>query len=312
MNLLHDTFLTLFPLYVYMALGLLLRKVNLLNRELTVKMNAIVFKVFIPCSLFISAYNADLSNTENINGAFYAIIANIILFVILILVIPKMVKNGPKAASVSQCIFRSNYVLIGLAYVELLYGSENLGQVSIMIAMIVPVYNALAVLNFELLRGGKVNIRNLVKNIVTNPLIIATVIGILIKLSGITIPSFVLKPISSISSFASPFAMILVGSMLTFSGFKNNGRLIAIGTIGRLIMVPAVFLTVAVLLGFKGIVLVSLMTAFAGPTAVAGTPMAFQLGGDGELAGELVASTTIFSTFTLYFIIVLLRAVGLI
>ncbi len=310
MQLFRDTFVTLFPLYFYMVLGIIMRKGGVIDQSTALKCNRIIFTGFIPMSVFTSAYNSDLHNLSSLKAGLFVIITSIIMFLIFILSIPKLVQDRSKAASLIQCLFRTNFVLLGLVYIELMYGREQMGQVSIMIAMIVPILNVLAVMNFELLRNGTIQFKNVLKRIVTNPIIIGSILGMLFNVLGIRIPDMLYKPINTVGSLASPFAMIIVGAMITMEGLRNNRRLLVWGNLGRLLFVPGLLLPLAILFGFRGQLLIAILTALGGPTAVAGVAMASQLGGDAELSSELLATTTVFSTFTLYLFIVLLRALG--
>ena len=76
-------------------------------------------------------------------------------------------------------------------------------------------------------------------------------------------------------------------------------------------LLPALFLSLAVLLGIRDVGLASLVAVFASPTAVSSYPMAQQIGGDADLAAAQVVFTTALSGITVFLWVFLLRTLGL-
>lgn len=305
-----DTFAALFPLYAYMLIGILLRKTGLLYDSLNKQINRLAFRVFLPASLFMSVYNADFAAKDNLTAIVFAVASYVVLFVVLILFVPRFVKDRPAAGSMVQALFRSNFVLLGLVYTRLLYGEAQTTAASIFVAVIVPLFNVLVVLDFELMRGGRVHGGKILLEIAKNPLIIASVLGAAANLSGIALPTMLIKPLTELGNAASPIMLIVIGATLTVEGFQRNGKLVAAATIGRLLVVPLIFMPIAILLGLRGVVLLTLFVAFGGPTAAASAPMAYEMGGDGELSGQITATTTLLSIGTMFLFIVALRTMG--
>ena len=306
-----DTFVALFPLYAYMLLGVLLRKTGILYDSLNKQINRLAFKVFLPASLFMNVYQADFAAGNYLGAVVFAVISYVVLFTVMMLIVPRLMPDDlPAAGSMVQASYRSNFVLLGLVYARLLYGDADMATVSIFVAIIVPLFNMLAVLDFEMMRGGKVHWAKVALEIAKNPLIIASVLGAIANLLGIRIPTMVLKPLTELGNAATPITLIIIGATLTVEGFKRNGKRVAIATVGRLIVVPLIFMTLAVLVGIRGVVLLTLFVAFGGPTAAISAPMAYELGGDGELSGQITATTTLLSLGTMFLFIVALRSLG--
>ena len=148
--------------------------------------------------------------------------------------------------------------------------------------------------------------------IAKNPLIISSLLGLLALISGIRFPTPVEKAISDLAGIATPFALFLLGGAMEFSKVSANLRALTIGVVGKLIVMPLIFITAAALCGFRGIELVSMMVLFMAPSAVSSYTMAQQMDADGELAGQQVVFTTAFSIFTIFLIILLTKSLGLI
>ena len=311
MKLFLETFVSLSPLYVYILIGVFLRKRKTIEREFLPKMNQLSFRVFLPILIFCNIYAADFDFGESIGSITYSVIAFVVLFFALMIVVPRFVKDGGIAATAVQGMFRSNFSLLGIIYVRQLFGTDHIGEATILVAIISPLFNVLAVLCFSFLTGKSQKPSTMILKIVTNPLIVATVAAFVVRGIGFRMPAMILNPLSAIADAATPFAMVTIGASLTLAGMKKSSRLLVGVSVVKLIVAPIVFVAGAALFGFRGVTLVAILAAFGGPGAISSAAMADQLGGDGELAGEIIAVTTLFSLPTMYLFVVLLRALGL-
>lgn len=288
------------PLVLFMCLGSIIRKKGWMSETSIKEMNDVVFKVLLSVMVFYNIYQADMEESFDFGLLLYAIISLLVIFGVLVFVIGKKITDKTIAPVVIQGIYRSNFVLFGLQVTASICGSGQLGMTTVLISVIIPMFNVLAVVLFESYRQNNVDIGKLSKGILKNPLIIASVLGILVFFSGIRFGSILEESLKSISQMATPMSLILLGGTITLNGIRKYWRYTVVCTIGRLIVIPAIFLTGAVLFGYHGAGLVALMVMFGSPTAVSSFPMATQMGGNGELAGQIVAVTTVFSTVTIF------------
>ena len=310
MELLKNTFLALFPLYFYMGTGAVLRRMKVLKTEDLPKLNALLFRSFLFFSLFNNVRNANFSGMDSGKLMLFGGLAVLFLFGLYMLTVPRIIKDYRQSSVAIQAMYRSNFVLLGLAYAEQLCGPENIGPVSLLVSVIVPLFNLMAVCTFELLRGGRLHLGQVLLKIVKNPLIIASALGALCALCKITFPEYLDKPMKSLGSVATPFAMVLVGASLTLKSLARNRRLVLGVSAVKLLLTPLLVVPAAVLMGFRDAALVGLMTATAAPTAVVSVAMSYELGGDGELAAQIVATTSLLSLVTMFLWILLLRGMG--
>ena len=310
MELLKNTFLALFPLYFYMGTGAVLRRMKVLKTEDLPKLNAFLFRSFLFFSLFNNVRNANFSGMDSGKLMLFGGLSVLFLFGLYMLVVPRIIKDYRQSSVAIQAMYRSNFVLLGMAYAEQLCGAENLGPVSLLVSVVVPMFNLLAVLTFELLRGGKVNVGRILLKIIQNPLIIASLLGAVCAALKIQFPEYLDKPMKSLGSVATPFAMVLVGASLTLKSLEKNKKLVLFVSAARLILSPLLVVPVAVLVGFRDAALVGILTATAAPTAVVSVAMSYELGGDGELAAQIVATTSLLSLVTMFLWILLLRGMG--
>ena len=260
--------------------------------------------------LFLNVYNiGDFSklSIDNLKLLAYAfIIIFIIVFLAWLIYMPK-VKEKKKLSVLIQGVYRGNFVLFGLAIVDSIYGKEGLATVSLLTIVVIPTFNVLAVIILEYYSGREISKLKLLKQVFKNPLIIATLLGISFIVLKVNIPKPVYKTLSDISKIATPLAFIVLGAELQFGNMLKNIKYLISVNILRLVGNPLITIGVGKLIGFQGIELVALLSMSACPTAVASYTMAKEMNADGDLAGEIVATTSIFSILTIFCWVLILK-----
>lgn len=299
------------PMCLVMALGYGTRRLGWLRREEISTINKIAFRIFLPCLLYYNIYCSDLSGSFDPLLMAYAV-GGVLLTFGLALGYTLLTEKLPERRGVLiQGMFRSNYVIMGIPVATALLGADQLGTVSILIAVIVPLFNMLAVVVLEVFRGQKPKSLHILGQIAKNPLVIGSVLGILTLVAGIRLPHILEQTIQSVSAIASPLQLFLLGAFFQFSGLKTYRRELVTVSIAKLIVSPGLFLGLGALLGFRGVAFVSLIGIFASPTAVNSFTMAQQMGGDAELAGDIVVTTSAASILTMFFWIFLFKSLGM-
>ena len=298
------------PIFFIMTLGFLLKKVKMVDEHSLNIMNKLVFRVFMSTLLFLNVYNiGDLSvlSMDNLKLLGYAfIIILVVLFIAWLIYMPK-VKDKRKLSVLIQGVYRGNFVLFGLAIVDSIYGKEGLATVSLLTIVVIPTFNVLAVIILEYYSGREISKLKLLKQVIKNPLIIATLLGIIFIILKINIPKPIYKTLSDISKIAIPLAFIVLGAELEFGNMVKNIKYLISANILRLIGNPLITVGVGKLVGFQGIELVALLSMSACPTAVASYTMAKEMNADGDLAGEIVATTSMLSIFTIFCWVLILK-----
>ena len=162
-----------------------------------------------------------------------------------------------------QGIFRSNFIIFGLPVTISLYGEEAGGIAALLIAVIIPIFNIFSVAALEIFSDkGKFNWKKIIKGIVTNPLIIASILALIALLSGIKIPTVLDDVLSDIGGVATPLGLMILGASFAFSAVRDRLREIIIGVAGKLVIIPLIFLPIAIAMGFRGAELVALLALF--------------------------------------------------
>ena len=300
------------PLFIIMSLGYYLKYIKLLDKQTLNVMNSVCFKVFLPILLFFNIYQSDVKNSFNINLITFSVSSIVILFIVLCFLIPKIEKDNKKRGVMIQGIFRSNFVIFGMPIATSIYGEGNIGTTALLIAVIVPLFNLLSVISLELFRDGEINLKKILKGIITNPLIIASAIGILFVTLNITLPKFIEKSVSDIAKIATPLSLILLGGSFSFSHIKEYLNHTIIIVFNKLIFVPLIFIPIAIKLGFRGIELLTILLIFAAPVAVSTFQMSKQMDGDSILAEQSIVFTCLFCIPTVFLWILTLKQLSLI
>lgn len=299
------------PMCLIMALGYGTRRLGWIRREEISAINKIAFRIFLPCLLYYNVYCSDLSGSFDPLLMAYAV-GGVLLTFGLALGYTLLTEKLPERRSVMiQGMFRSNYVIMGIPVATALLGAGELGTVSILIAVVVPLFNMLAVVVLEVFRGQKPKPLHVLGQIVKNPLVIASALGILTLAAGIRLPHILEQTIQNVSAIASPLQLFLLGAFFQFSGLKTYRRELVTVSAAKLIVSPGLFLGLGALLGFRDAAFVSLLGVFASPTAVNSFTMAQQMGGDAELAGDIVVVTSAVSMLTMFLWIFLFKSLGM-
>ena len=302
------------PVFFLMVLGyFLVNYTSLADGKLTKQANAIVFKIFLPCMLFYNVYQSDIGSEihSRIRLCIWAAGGLLILFVLLCLIVPRIVTQENQQGVVIQGIFRSNYVIFGVAVVQNMYGPKSTTTAAILSAILVPMYNFLAVVALSIFGEKRENDwKKIILDIIKNPLIISSVLGIIFSLLGIRLPTAVDTTVH-LAKLSTPIAFMILGGDLDFSKIKGNLKTAFVVLTIKLVILPLIMIPMVVMMGYRDADLLSGVLAYQTPVAVSSYIMAQQAGADGQLAGQLVVFSSVLSIFTLFVTIFILRTMGL-
>lgn len=295
------------PLFLSISLGYILKRLGMYDAVTLKTINKLVFKIFLPLYLFYSIYSTDLSAAFDLKVIGFSVLSLLIWFLFLMFIVPLFEKENAKRGVMVQAMFRSNFVLFGLPVAISLCGEDRIGTTSLLMGIIVPIYNVLAVITLEVFRGGKPSGKKIVAGIATNPLIIASVVGVGCYLLKIDLPYAIEKTVADFGKVATPLALMALGGEFRFSKVKGDIKQLMVSVVGKLIICPLFMVTSGILLGFRNEILVPVLLMSGAPTAVSSYTMAQQMGGDGELAGEIVVFTTGISIITIFIWVFVLK-----
>ena len=298
------------PIMLIMALGYLAKSMHAITRTDVQRMNSAAFKYLMPLMLYYNIYSSDLSSAVNPRLIIFGVCGILAVFSVSLLLVRAAKPGEGRCGVMVQGLFRSNFVIIGIPLARNLL-PEGTDLVVVLVAVIVPMINILSVVVLEKYGGKQVNGLLLARDIAANPLVLGTAAGILTSVLGIRLPVFVVSALEQIAGATSPLLLFLLGAFFSFDGFKDCIRPVLFVAAGRLVIIPAVVLGTAALLGFRGVEIAGLLGAFGSATAIASFAMTQEIGGDAELAGNIVVFTSAACMLTLFLWSLLLKNSGL-
>ncbi len=300
------------PLMVYLALGLLMKWQYRFTEKDISTFNKLVFGIFLPVNMMNAVYSTSTANMPKPSLVFYAVVALLLFYGLDFLFVVHAEASNKKRGAMIQALYRSNFILLGVPLVDNIYGTEAAAIPMMLTAVVVPIYNILAVFTLETFRGARFQLGKILVGIAKNPMIWGALIGGLCKLLPFALPDVLVKCAHAITVSTTPFALIVLGASFTLQGAVKGIRDLAICVAGRLFVAPLLFLGGAVIfLGFHGVDLATILAMAGTPCAVAGFAMAQQMDSDGELAGNCVIFSTALSCVTMFLWVLVLKTMGL-
>ena len=300
------------PLLLLLGVGWAAVRSGVTDRAFMNRLNTLNFKLFFPFLMFKNVYGAEPENLPTTALMITGAVSLLVLVALLMIVVPRIVKENPRRGTIIQAIFRSNFIIYGIPLTTFVFGDGKASVCGIMVMIMVSMFNILSVVVLEYYRdGGKVRPGPLLLGIVKNPLLQGCVAGMLCYLLGIKMPVFLKEPVFALGSMASTLALVVLGANLQFAELKKNGRTITTVLLVRLLLLPLVMVPLAWLIGLRGVELFLILMIYGTPVATASYPMAQNMGGDGQLAGQLVFVSTVASLGTIFLFIFTMSQLGL-
>lgn len=313
------TFSIVLPLILWMALGYGIRGFLKLDREWTGKTNNLLFRLLLPLLFFRSTYTSNIRDAMDAQAAgliVYILAAVAISYLVMNIVSPRIITQPARCGVFIQGSLRSNTAMYSLPLAVSLYGEGNVTIIAVAVAGVVIIFNIASIITLERFRAMNHTKGNsaltFLKSIVTNPLLIGTVGGILLSLSGLTLPAPVDKALEGLVGITTPLSFLVLGAGFSFGALRENKTLLSALALIKLVVYPLVWVVVAILLGYRGIFLASVMLVLAPATSVSAHPMAVIMEGDEELSSCVMPLTSVGAIFTLFLWIFVLSTAGLI
>lgn len=308
------------PLFLIIALGFFLQKIGFLNDRFNKTANELVFRCALPISLFRSIAGMDFYSDFDIRFCLYCFLVTTVMFLGTWGLASLFMKDKGQVGAFSQAAVRSSAAVLGIALAVNIYGDS--GMVPMMIMSSVPFFNVYSVLilsfspkvdeDGKLLPASKGfgAVKKACLNVVTNPLILGIVLGLPFSLLRISVPTILDNALSSIAATSTPLALLVVGASFSGTQAMTRWKNSAIASFIKLILLPALFLPLAVKLGFRQSELVAILIMVGSPTTVASYVMARNMQADGPLTANTVLLSTVLSSVTITLWLFLMLQMG--
>ena len=338
------------PIFALMVLGYVFRKIGLIDEKAAAWMNKFVFKAALPVLVFEDLAGQDFAGTWNGKFVLFCFGVTSVSIALIALLSKFVVRDRAKRGEFIQSSYRSSAALLGIAFIHNIYGDAASGMGPLMILGSVPLYNVFAVIVLTVTAGEEGNgagvlkrskdagtlarsgnegsmqsaggnktmqaqgvlLKKTLKGIVTNPIILGIAIGLVWSLIRIPQPKIFQTIVSNVARLATPLGLMSMGATFEFKKAAQEVKPALMAAFIKLLALPAIFLPLAVALGFTGEQIVAILVMLGSATTVSCYIMAKSMGHEGTLSSSVIMLTTFGCSFSLTLWLFVLRSVGVI
>ena len=300
------------PLVIFMVLGYILKKTKSVDEKFLTVSNDMVAKYLLPILLFNNVYKSNVGDFFDLKLLAFVLFTILSIIVMYIIIVPFFVKDRKKIGVIIQATFRANYLVFALPITVSIVGAQGAEILAYIACFIIPIYNIMAVIILSIYGGEKPKLSSVCFSIMKNPLIIASIAGIIFAVLKIGVPSSIAKVISDLAAMTTTFALIILGGSFKTEFFGENKAYIFWTLFIKFLILPAVFLSLGYFIGLRGVQLIMIVAILCSPTAITSYTMARQFKNDYELASQLLVFSTLLTSVSLFIFLYALRFTDLI
>lgn len=310
------------PVFLVMLLGWGLQRIGLLNEPFCKTANQYVFRCALPLSLFRSIAGMDFYSDFDPAFCLFCFVGTTVMFFAVWGGSALLLKDRSLIGAFAQASARSSAAILGVAFAVNIYGDA--GMVPMMIMAAVPFFNIYSVLilsfspqideegNLLPAAKGFDAVKKACLGVLKNPLILGILAGVPFAVLGWRLPTIADSVVSTVGGTASPIALLVVGASFSGSEAIRRWKPAVASAFIKLLLLPAIFLPIAAMLGFRGSEMVAILIMTGSPSTVAGFVMAKNMHGDGTLSSNAVLLSTILSAPSITLWLYLLRSFAII
>lgn len=301
------------PVFAMIILGMLFKKIGIIDDVFASRMNKFVFLIPLPVLLFKDLATLDFNTIWDTKFVLFCFFITILCILIVVL-LSFLLKNKQNQGEFIQASYRSSAALLGIALIQNVYGKATMAP--LMIIGSVPLYNIMAVVVLSFFSPERKGLSKevwlkTIKGILTNPILIGIVVGILWSLLHLPMPTMLDKTVTSIGNVATPLGLMAMGATFNYKEALGDLKPALCASFIKLFGFCAMFLPLAIYLGFQGEQLIAILVMLGSATTVSCFVMAKNMGHTGILTSTVVMLTTIFSGFSITMWLYILKGMGL-
>lgn len=303
------------PVFLVMVIGYVLRRLHFVDEPFVKTLNSFNYKITLPALVFRDIAGSDFYSVWDTKYVLYCFCVTFFTIAVIWVLAELFYKNKAQLGEFVQASYRSSAAVLGIAFIQNIYG--NSGMAPLMIIGTVPLYNIAAVFILSFTGPNakgldKDSLKASLKGIITNPIIMGIALGMIVSACRIDFPVMIDKTINNIAVLASPLALLGLGA--GFEGRKALKQLkpTAAACVLKIMVLPAIFLPLAIHMGFTDEKLVAILVMLGSPTTASCYIMAKNMGHEGTLTSSVVVATTFLSSVTLTFYLFILKGMGMI
>lgn len=302
------------PIFFTMILGWFFRRAGLMDESFVNKMNKFVFQAALPVLVFQDLATVDFLEVWDIRFVAFCFLATL-LSILGVAAFSYLWKDKSIQGEFIQASYRSSAAILGIAFIQNIYGDA--GMAPLMIIATVPLYNIMAVVVLSVMKPerGAMNKKLMIdtcKGIITNPIILGIAAGVVWSLLKLPMPAILEKTVKNVAVLATPLGLMAMGASFEWKQATAKMKPAFTAALIKLVVLAAVFLPIAVRMGFREEKLIAILVMLGSATTVSCYVMARNMGHEGTLTSSTVMLTTLGSAFTLTGWLYLLKTLALI
>ena len=291
-------FLAIMPIFILLLLGYMALKTEFINASTWIQVEKATYFVLFPCLLIHQLANAQIDWSSAGYLMTFALLIPVIGSALAFLVQFFLKHEGASFTSDYQGSIRFN-TYIGLALILALLPKEATPLAAIVIAIMIPWINILCILVFARYAKGVPNTKAILKQMARNPLILGSVIGLVINLMTLPLPSIVNEVLKRLGDMTLPLGLLTVGAGLKWRSLHAYTRSLVSTSLIKLLLLPLIILGLGLMLNLDNLTLSVVVILAALPTASSAYILARQLGGNADLMAAIITLQTLAALITL-------------
>jgi malonate transporter and related proteins len=305
---LSDVAAALAPVFAVILLGFVFKRRRLIADAFWQPAERATFYIFFPALLVISIARTELGGAD-VGAMLAAAVLAILVVLAGCFAVRRVLKlDGPAFTSLIQSSVRPN-VYVALAAAAALYGRAGVALMSLCIAVIVPTVNLISVValvRYASAGDGPVRWRRTVVPVITNPLILACGLGLLLNATGLHLPPLIGPTLEILAQASLPVGLLAVGAGLQFQALRATGPSVAIASVLKLAVLPMLTLILAESLGAEALARNAAVLVASVPVSASAYVMAREMGGDAAMMAGAITATTVFAAATMPLVLAVL------
>ncbi len=289
----------LFPVFGVVIIGFVLRRMKFPGDAFWPYSDRLTYFVLFPALLINKLSTANLARPELFSMMGILVLSIIVVSVLVWLVKPIVPSSNTSYTSVLQGSIRPN-TYIGLAGASALLGADGLALLAVALASVIPLVNVISVLGFaHWVPSSSPSATRVIRSILTNPLIVACLVGLLLNVSGIGLPLGLDSLTVVIGQAALPMGLLSVGAGLQVQTLRQHWQLVTFSSLLKLILLPLLAFGLGVFFSVNGLALAVVVLYTCLPCSVSSYTLAAELGGDKNLVAAIITIQTLLAILTM-------------
>lgn len=288
------------PVFVCIVLGVVLRRTGFLADGFWQPAERLTYYVLFPALLVSNLATADFGGVPALElaGVLVAVTLGAAAGMALLRPLLPWI-SGPAFSSIMQGTIRPN-TFIGLAAAAVMWGSQGMALMAVGLAALVPVVNLLSVLALLFYAAPRrPTLRELLKPLASNPLILSCLVGLALNAAGIPLPLGIGPTLKSLGTASLPIGLLAVGAGLNLKALRGSGSPVLLSGLFKLLLLPAMAAAATSALGMPAVVVAVATLYSAQPCSPSSYVLARQMGGDAEVAASIITAQTLLAALTI-------------